>query len=675
MSHGYPSSDRADRLSESHRYSRPRFHSPIVPRLPQSTRSSSRSSASSFSQLPALVGDMADPNRIYPADLDGSSYDFLSDSVSDVISDDDARTESLSSTDESEASRMSDFRYDSDIDGTEEEVDVVTTTIEAGDDRQDGAESVHTASDQSDDDDISDGEAEGMLNSTLSELATEVPSAAASMHDATPSAAPESQCLRYDDSRFNKLRMHHHADNRNCVHSQDVIKTILGLGLFLFFFLFSAAITDVLVGYNITRPSFNPPPTVIANVPQGVATNAIMTQNDATALASEQSGQVLQLTGVAALSSWASEKGRVMEELVSCITSKSPSALLVPESVQTPPLPNNNNAPLHTPQSRFPSYGKLREVKAAMTQERFYVYLNSGQVLPLTDGRREKHADRMGPYTQLAKDNEKFRISFNARHGKFVIARVHSAKIKGSTAIAISREGRVIQRGYLTTAEALVSWVPKEIAPEELYGDMDVLFVLPAESAFQTSSINLGSRQFQWSDPPMAAAAAASDVMRRITDAISTYVEPRMEPPAWMRVATKPPIKKASEDAMQELKAALGLLKSRAMAMANQYTKVHHLPTLSTMLDKCKCGGERKGRTGAHMAMCNHMATVGDHFAQAMASLSTLPSGAIAVVNGRPRKQLALAQDRVKKLQCKYAYAKPEARSCQKSRKSRKSNR
>jgi hypothetical protein len=156
-------------------------------------------------------------------------------------------------------------------------------------------------------------------------------------------------------------------------------------------------------------------------------------------------------------------------------------------------------------------------------KDEYYIYLETGNVVPRNEAKKWRKGNRLGPYRQLqGDDKKKFNLQFDYAQNEFVFS--DSATFRGSLEILVRPRGPgSLLKGHLPSGKSSVEWVPRYAiedikAVNQVEGKMafDIIFVLPAEHAFQLANITI-TRQ---SDPWTAVAR------RYFTGALTTYVEP-----------------------------------------------------------------------------------------------------------------------------------------------------
>jgi hypothetical protein len=156
-------------------------------------------------------------------------------------------------------------------------------------------------------------------------------------------------------------------------------------------------------------------------------------------------------------------------------------------------------------------------------KDEYYIYLETGNVVPRNEAKKWRKGNRLGPYKQLqGDDKKKFNLRFDYAQNEFVFS--DSATFRGSLEILVRPRGPgSLLKGHLPSGKSSLEWVPRYAiedikAINQVEGKMvfDIIFVLPAEHAFQLADITI-TRQ---SDPWTAVAR------RYFTGALTTYVEP-----------------------------------------------------------------------------------------------------------------------------------------------------
>jgi hypothetical protein len=489
-------------------------HSFIVPLLQVNQRIAGLAASSQSLQ----VVKMAPRRNSLTSDLEDSTYDLLS--VSDVISDDDACTDSLSGStmgDESEGNTASEFRYDSDGSVSDEEEEIIIVR----DGERDGATQATPSIGPRPDD--HESLEDKLLGSHLSELTVRPSKTEQSIlfEEAEKKRAEEDEA-----SLWGKLKSHEAFEQTMHALESPIGQKILKLSVVVA----AALVTSRVVSPWVAQQDAN---NLVPYIPQQKANAAANIQHLKPNTQYERKEpaqaknwpQFEQLQHTLDFLKELTSSQLAQSSSVASVKSKSPStssssatsSVTMAAAKPSPAFSKKQN------RTRSKVVDKVRYTK----DEKFYVFLNTGRVTPFSVGHKLKHKHRFGPFTQVTGDDKKFKVEFDSQEGKFKVAHVGAEKFRGSTRVVVSRNGQVLQRGQLNSPDATITWIPSRIKPAQRFGQVQVLFALPTEAVFQVSVLDLGdSPVLQWTSPPKKAAAAATDVMRRITDAINVYVEP-----------------------------------------------------------------------------------------------------------------------------------------------------
>ncbi|KAF2669901.1 hypothetical protein BT63DRAFT_412691 [Microthyrium microscopicum] len=543
-----------------------------------------------------------------PSALDESTYDLLSDGTDETGESIDFSSGSEAG-DDRESTRTGDHRYDSDESGTEEEDDNVIalsdTKSESLLSESYGNQSVDTSVPSNESDDI----AARLLNSTLEDLADHS-TEKRGLHNIWRQLVRD-----YTGSEWECWQ-----DRAVQVSQGPNFKLFCGSALFVIFSVITASVLGPMVtpsshSHNVDTSGFKVEPKV--NVPLTAPTETPFPSLRRAPAGGWPLGDRLDLLHLLT-SSLSSEKKL---EVYSSTSSASSASATRSSKVARPSQAKSQS--LLRP--KLPEQSVSEKDTA-----RFYVFLGNGFIAPFDVGRKMKATDRLGPYYQMSGKNEKFKIDYNPLTGKFTLGYTTSARIRGAIAIVISRNGHVLQRGHVTLPGSSIDWVPQVVPKEELHGKVQVLFALPGESSFQVQMVDLGKPGFQWNGPPQAAAAAASDVVRRITDALIIYVEPGLNNIPGIRSLTRP-VEQAKKLATTPFGVSDVIL--RAQSQVSTFAQSFRIDFDAS---------RKVTKTRKSLARMND---------KVIKALVKYQGDVIQAVNGKPRASLARAQSRVKKIQ------------------------
>lgn len=570
------------------------------------------------------------------SDMEDSGYDMLSDITG--TSDDDASTDSLSGSiieDESERGPSSEFRYD--VQDTDSEEEDIYPDVRAGD-HANPSITTPIINPRSSLYDTLEDEA---LSSSLSVL-TERPvrtDASVLLESAEQKVSSHSAT-----NLWSKLTNNQSAEDILHAMNSPNGKMLLGaLGFVAISMLTSSVLTPFL------QPNHNNLHQPIVPQHNNVPVARVEHVNEKTPVVLENSAQAknwpqfekLQetLKSLKELTSSHSLQTQlpVAANPVSLARSKSTAAASTNKVSSSArlcktfgPSPKNQNCT---------GYKVLDKARYSKETEKFYVFLDDGRVTPFHVGHRIKSKHRFGPFTQLTGRDKRFKAEFDNLQGKIKVAHIGPKGRRGTTRIVVSRNGKVLQRGQVDSANDAVTFEPNLLKREEIYGQVQILFASPTDAVFQVSVMDLKPVPVtSWTNPPTTAKQAATDAMRRITDAINVYVAPiRLSGPQRPSGHVKAKHEQQNEPVSSPVTDVLVRAQNHAVAIANAI-RVTAITDFQAIRSVALIDFEAANRC-LFRANANVVSTFNKYHGEV-----------IRAARGTPRQTLSKAQDRVKEL-------------------------
>lgn len=160
-----------------------------------------------------------------------------------------------------------------------------------------------------------------------------------------------------------------------------------------------------------------------------------------------------------------------------------------------------------------PINSRVKGNSVSAPKGRAYVCLNAGIIIPYISGPRPSpHLGCLGPYDELADKQQAFNMTYDlATRGSNITS---TRPYRGSLAIFVTQDDKFVMFGHKQNATAPIEWVPFGIRLRG-HASYEATVAVPAESKFQRTAIH-----FHGEAPNLFAVAL------RLTSALTTYVEP-----------------------------------------------------------------------------------------------------------------------------------------------------
>jgi hypothetical protein len=269
----------------------------------------------------------------------------------------------------------------------------------------------------------------------------------------------------------------------------------------------------------------------------------------------------------------------------------------------------------------------MQAERKATVDDKYYVYMKTGVVLPQQEGKKDRSSNRAGPYAKIA---DKVNVAWSEARSDFDITA--KVSIRGSLDILIIKDGRILRRGHVSKVKgdaARPEWLPSEFSSALYSGSLTVTVVMPGESAFQTSCHELGRRAFKSLLVAPSLPFPSAVALREWANSLSEYVE------AFHFKETAGRARAAAGAAATKARVATTALQSRSRG-----TVAIHPAALKSL---------EKARSAAHAVAGDVFAGIGGGTAWALrrCAAAVVPPAVGQSVGGG----LARAQGRVKELQ------------------------
>jgi hypothetical protein len=167
------------------------------------------------------------------------------------------------------------------------------------------------------------------------------------------------------------------------------------------------------------------------------------------------------------------------------------------------------------PQAPKPS-NSLVKGNPSIASSRAFIYPNSGIIIPYVSGPRPNLSGRLGPFDEITDNQQVFNLTYDLATNEYNLT--STRPYRGSLAIVITRDSKFVTRGHMQNATAPIEWVPSGIrlSGHSVY---NVTVVVPGEGKFRRTAVH-----FHGESSNLFAVAL------RLTSALTTYVEPYVEP-------------------------------------------------------------------------------------------------------------------------------------------------